>query len=78
MKADQLQQILVRNPGLPVLFVSDQINGDSFEFGTQEEVEAEASTLAKEGKDAEATTAGELLDRLDFEIYEDQNLNVKL
>ena len=84
MKADQLFQILTNNPSLPVLFISSSIDGDSFAFGTYEELENELEAFREAprgGEDsfietAELTTAESLLDRLDFEAYEDQDLTV--
>lgn len=36
--AARLKQICETNPNLPVLFISDEVNGGSFVFGTYEEL----------------------------------------
>jgi len=66
----RIQQVLAKGPTRSVLFVSDPINGDRFEFGTAEELENERQALEEAGIAAQVSTAKELLDTLDFEVYE--------
>ncbi len=67
----KIEQALTDAGTLPVLFNSDPF-GDVFEFGTLENLENEFKAFKETGEaDAiELTTADELLNRLDFEVYE--------
>jgi len=64
----RIQQVLSQGPSLSVLFVSDPTNGDRFEFG--ENLENKRQTLEEAGIAAQVSTAKELLETLDFEVYE--------
>jgi len=66
----RIQQVLSQGPSRPVLFVSDPTNGDRFEFGTAEELENERQALEEAEIAAQVSTAKELLETLDFEVYE--------
>ena len=66
----KIKQVLTKVPTLPVLFISDPINGDRFEFGTAEELEGEREALEEAGFAVQISTAQELLNTLDFEVYE--------
>ena len=61
---------LLSNPGLAVLFTSDPINGDLFEFGTWEELESELEDRQRLGHDIELDMSDNLFLRLDLDIYE--------
>jgi hypothetical protein len=65
-----IQQVLSQGPSRSVLFVSDPTNGDRFEFGTAEELENERQALEEAEIAAQVSTAKELLETLDFEVYE--------
>ncbi len=74
MKASQLENLLQNNQKAPVLFISDEVNGDQFWFGTWVELQTE-----KEAREnSEVYTAQELLVTFDFKIYEDQDITVRL
>jgi hypothetical protein len=64
----RIQQVLSQGPSRPVLFVSDPTNGDRFEFG--DNLEKKRRTLEEAGIAAQVSTAKELLETLDFEVYE--------
>ena len=64
----RIQQVLAKGPSRPVLFVSDPTNGDRFEFG--ENLENKRQRLEAAGIAAQVSTAKELLETLDFEVYE--------
>jgi hypothetical protein len=64
----RIQQVLSQGPSRPVLFVSDPTNGDRFEFG--DNLEKKRQTLEEAGIAAQVSTAKELLENLDFEVYE--------
>ena len=66
----KIKQTLAKAPLNPVLFVSDPTNGDRFEFGTAEELENERQALEEAGIAVQISTAQELLNTLDFEVYE--------
>lgn len=51
----EIETLLRNNPDLPVLFVSDPVNGDLFEFGTWEELEGERDARQADGEDVELT-----------------------
>ena len=65
-----IQQVLSQGPTRSVLFVSDPTNGDRFEFGNLENLEKKRQTLEEAGIAAQVSTAKELLETLDFEVYE--------
>ena len=71
MKKHELEKALRKDPSARVLFVSSP-EGDRFEFAPPGELEADLQ------EDAEITTAQDLLDRLDFETYEDQDIDVRI
>ena len=65
----RIEEILRKNPLLSVLFLSTP-EGDTFTFGTHEELENEQEAHEEEGTQTELATAREFLDKLDFEVYE--------
>jgi len=73
----EIETLLRANPNLPVLFVSDPDNGDRFEFGTHEELENERDALHEDGTACQLSTAGELANTLDFEVYEGNEPTIK-
>ncbi len=73
MKANELKNLLKSNPKAPVLFISDEVNGDQFLFGSLEELQKEQTR-----ENSEIYTAQELLTTLDFETYEDQDVTVRV
>ena len=67
----RIQQVLSQGPTRSVLFVSDPTNGDRFEFGDNlQNLENKRQTLEEAGIAAQVSTAKELLETLDFEVYE--------
>jgi len=66
----RIVQILANNPDIPVLFISDPANGDTFQFGTREELDGELHELKNRSEiDAMVSTGRELLAQLDFGTY---------
>ena len=77
MKADELKRILQNNRMMPVLFVSNPVEGDSFAFGTLEELSNEHESYVENDQESvEFATAGYFVDTLDFEAYGDQDIKV--
>jgi len=78
MKASALLQLLKNNRWRPVLFVSDPVEGDSFAFGTLEELSNEYDSYVENDQEgAEFATAGYFADTIDFEVYGDQDITVR-
>jgi hypothetical protein len=76
MKACELKRLLENLRLLPVLHLSDP-DGDSFWFGTHEELENEMEARIEDGcEGVNLTTAGDLSDNLDFLAYGDSDIEI--
>ena len=84
MNAQQLQAQFQQDPAASVLFFSRPIKGDKFIIGKQAELVSSSAVLPghttqiDEDVSLEHTTVGDLLNRLDFEAYEDQEIEVEI
>lgn len=70
----KIEQILARNPNIPVLFISDPQNGDRFEFGPRPKLDQLQRIAARKGLESNVELAGEILNQLDFSCYETEPL----
>ena len=76
--AARLKTLCENQANLPVLFVSDPVDGDQFIFGTNEELENELEAIEEEGGEALAMLVGTHDLHIDYEVYEGDQPTIKL